>query len=175
MNMQAGLERKQLFPVWSRHRSGRFQSYGSLQLCLKRNAFSSVGRRLQFSSSKEEGTQLVWTYILLLRWYIYNGIGHNFCKLKTPSPVKFWHKIYNITKKTPTIPKVTINCPQLQGIDIARNSVTREVGWHGRSLSKFNVVEFQRKFDWRYQRQKRFAKNLDFELFQDLTWDVPKS
>lgn len=175
MNMQAGLERKQLFPVWSRHRNGRFQSYGSLQLCLKRNAFSVVGRRLQFSSSKEEGTQLVWTYILLLRWYIYNGIGHNFCKLKTPSPVKFWHKIYNITKKNPTIPKVTINCPQLQGIDIARNSVTREVGWHGRSLSKFNVVEFQRKFDWRYQRQKRFAKNLDFELFQDLTWDVPKS
>lgn len=58
-----------------------------------------MGRRLQFSSSKEDGTQLVWTYILLLKWYIYNGIGHNFCKLKTPSPVKFWHKIYNITKK----------------------------------------------------------------------------
>lgn len=143
-------------------------------LCGKQSRYNYSSDCNSFQMKIKSICFFVWRHFIV-KMVCTIGSGTLSVNLKRPLLWNFDTKFTILRKKTPTISKVTINCPQLQGIDIARNSVTREVGWHGRSLSKFNVVEFQRKFDWRYQRQKRFGKNLDFELFQDLTWDVPKS
>lgn len=159
---------------WNKQQKRKRRRRRSLEI-----AFSVVGRRLQFSSSKEEGTQLVWTYILLLRWYIYNGIGHNFCKLKTPSPVKFWHKIYNITKKKPdnikghnklsTIARYWYCKKQCDQRGWMTWAFPIEVQCRGIPAQIWLKVSEAEKI-----RQKFRFWDIKC-LFQDLTWDVPKS